>query len=283
MTRPFEMTKDNERLLRMLQASGKVPRDIEELTGLNLFEVRLPEAGEDDIDLATIFGPLNGSRGGRATPFIALAREADLSPVIGSDDRLHFADIGTHPDRKTPMYVKPPKEKTAALRLVTTGLLLTRKGGGILNERAAIRASGKKLRYHGVFPLTADAASVVGEGIDLNITDESKVVFDERFGSLKGVAGVPTLREALVRAVVGGPLLVGQVDGDLKILELLPNGMWKKYDVTDDAGWQQRFMDLAEKDMKYLDVRDKDESDKQRRRFLAKLKVVRTPGDDEGR
>ena len=278
MARAFQLTYDNERLLRRLQKAGKVPSNIESLSGFSLYQTADPETGDQDI--AALFGPPNGDRKGRAPAAIPLSKDQKEAPRIGSDDRLHFADVKVNEEEGSAKFVRQQKSGVTIRRIVT-GLLESRPGSGnVMQDMQSVINEGKRLRYHGVFPLTADAAIVVGEGIDLNITAESKVLVDERFGRIKGIAGVARSRDTLVEALVDGPLLVGQANGDLRICVLQPDGKWKTYDVTDIAEYQKKFMDLAEKDIVYLAARAEDE--KSKRTLQKKVRIIKAPANYDG-
>src|SRR3989338_26729 len=264
--RGFELTVDNARLLARLKKLGKVPAHLEYLTGANRFET-VDETGA--AGLSIILGPINAGRRGRKPRAIPVASDPDRMPQI-KGDRLFRADVAPVGDDSYEL-VRQQKEGVA-LRTVVTGLLVG-SHGSTTEDFAEIVKSGGKLRYHGAFPITADAAEVVGEGIDLDITAPSRVIADERFGRGRGLVGVPKQRAVQLEAVIGGPILVGQIDGELKIHELTKDGSWKVQDVTNSEYWQKKFMDLAMQDVTYLQEVEK--ANKREKTF----KVIKPPMD----
>lgn len=260
----FKVTRDNERLLALLKRLGKVPQHLQHLTGVNLSEV-VYDDGTPDVCL--ILGSALNGQDGRRPQAIPLAKDRSLRPSFDGN-RIYSADVAL--DGDTYQLVKPTSEDHA-LRIITTGLLVNPRDGSTTRDFMDLAEAGSKLRYHGVFPITADAAEIIGEGIEGPVTAQSKVVFDERFGKIKNLAGVPKSREVTVQGVIGGPILVGQVDGVLKIHELTKNG-WTVHDVTGSQKWQQKFMDLAEQDIEFLMARAKDERQMARRNRFKQVK-----------
>jgi hypothetical protein len=266
MTRYLTATVDDQRLVDVLRDKGKIPANSEYLIGLKLLQT-VDE--ENRAGLSVVLGPLNGGRGGRKPAAIPVSIDPAKQPVM-KNGRLLQAGIEIVGDSYE--FVKPTKSNVA-LRIIKTGLLATLRGD-TTEDFGRIAASGRPLRYHGAFPLTADAADVVGEGLDFNITNASRVIVDERFGSINGLAGIPKFREVTVEGVVGGPILVGQIDGVLKIHELTTDG-WKVHDVTGSKYWQDMFMTLAQTDMRYL--ADLEAASKLTKKRERKFRVVQLP------
>ncbi len=264
----FEVSVDDHRLVQRLRAQGKLKEGTEVLSGFNVTEA------VDETGVPGLYMILGASRG-RKPVAIQVAAERDRRPVIKGDPaRIFRADIAL--EAEDAQFVRQEKEDVA-LRLIRTGLLFGR-GGSTSDDMLDIAASGGKLRYHGAFPLTVDAATVVGEALDgLAVTAESKVVTDDRFGRIKGLIGVPKKRATTIEAVVGGPILVGQIDGTLHIHELRAEG-WKLWDVTATDHWQKVFMDLASKDDEYLKAIAAEEKAGKRKRDR-KITPVKPPLD----
>ena len=265
----FTVTRDNERLLEILKRLGKVPQNLTHLSGFNMAET-VEEDGTPGVSL--ILGPTNGGMDGRAPQAIPMSLLKSERPHL-ADGRIYKADVVDDGEGGFKL-VRPTKEDVA-LRVITTGLLYSLRDGSTTKDLMEIGAAGKKLRYHGVFPLTRDAASIVGEGLAEPITAQSRIIVDERFGKIKNLPGVHKLREITIEGVIGGPVLVGQIDGTLKIHELTRDG-WKVHDVTDVERWQQKFMDLALQDVDYLAALREAEKKKARR----KVKVTKGPPVD---
>ncbi|HWP61553.1 MAG TPA: hypothetical protein VN495_03045 [Candidatus Paceibacterota bacterium] len=271
MADTFALTRDNERLLRKLQRANKVPSHWKHLNGFNLFHT-VDQDGEQAI--STLLGPLNSGRRGRKPAAIPISTDAKNRPIPGEDDRLYRADVD---DTGEITKLVRQQKKGVAVRIFTTGLLISGKGG-TMQDMMQILSEKKHLRYHGVFPITRDAADVVGEGIDVNVENASRVVTDERFGRIRGLVGVPKTRETMVEVKIGGPILVGQVDGSLKIVELTNEG-WQEYDVTGSAKWQKKFMDLAAADVEYL--AEIEEAARLAKRREKTLQVIKAPANYE--
>ncbi len=266
----LDATRDHERLLGLLKRLNKVPQELQHLSGFNLSET-VDENGVAGLSVV-LGGNVEGGRDGRLPKAIPLSNDSKKMPAF-KGNRLYRADV--EPDGEFFQLVRQQKGDTA-LRIITTGLLVA-SDGSTTRDFAEIAKSGRKLRYHGAFPITVDAAKVVGESICGPITAQSKVIADERFGKIKGLAGVPKSREVTLEVVLGGPVLVGQIDGFLRIHELTKNG-WKVYDVTNSEYWQKEFMDYAMQDIEYLQALEADE--KRRARRKKKITVTKGPPSD---
>ncbi|HUO56041.1 MAG TPA: hypothetical protein VMU27_01215 [Candidatus Paceibacterota bacterium] len=262
---PFEITRDNERLLALLKKLGRVPSDLNHLSGVIMSET----VDEENVaGLSLILGTPQGIDGRRPK---AIPIATDKDRPHDKNGRIYRADV--MPDGDTFKLVRPRKSGVA-LRFITTGLLVAPDGTTSRDFRSLV---GKKLQYHGVFPLSADACEIVGEDIDFSVSGESKVIIDERLGSIKGLPGIPRSREIGIEGVVGGPIIVGQIDGTLKIHELTTTG-WKTHDVTDNPKWQKQFLDFASKDARYL--ADVAEAEKRQQRNRKRVRVTRGPPSD---
>jgi hypothetical protein len=264
----FGLTVDNDRLVKKLIGMGKLPPHVNHLNGFNLFQT----VDEDGIPaVSVVLGPINSGRRGRRPQAIPLSVDINNRPYPNGD-RLMDGDVSEYGDEFK--LVRKYKDDVA-LRTIRTGLLSDMRGG-VMEDMMNLSAERKAMRYHGAFPLVADSGLVVGEGIDLDITNQSRIVTDERFGKIHGAVGIPKFREVMIEGVIGGPVIVGQIDGTLKIHELTKRG-WNVHDVTDSADWQKTFMDLANADTQYLaaieaDAKRKGKKDRQ-------IKVVKVPTD----
>lgn len=263
----FELTVDDVRLVEKLKRESRLPTNVDCLRGFNLFQT-IDEKGIPGQSV--VLGPLKGGRRGRKPLAIPVTTNSDKLPSF-KGDRLSHADVEEVDDHYE---LVRHGSKNTALRIFRTGLLMNQ--GGTAEDMARIAASGRKLRYHGAFPITADAGFVVGEGIDLEVTAESRIVTDDRFGRINGLVGVPKMRETMIEGVIGGPVLLGQVDGTLCIRELTKSGAWRTYDVTGIASWQKKFMDLAATDAEYLKaVAEAEKHGKRDRQF----RIITPPSD----
>jgi hypothetical protein len=262
--RSFENTVDAEDFIRL--RFGKTPEEMPSLTGFGLSET----ISEGIPGLSYVLDIPDRRRRGRAPEAIPVALAKEKMPQI-KGDYLFLADVGVDAEGNYELQAK--HKQGVALRTFRTGLVTL--NGGTKQHLLEIGSNGRRLSYHGAIPLTFDAAKVVGEAV--NMMAESVVVHDDRLGRLKGALGVPEKRMVTVEAVVGGPILVGQVDGRLSLQELGPDGLWKKYDVTTDEGWVKAFLDLAQHDAEYLKAIAEDEAKTHKRQ--RNFRVIRPPVD----
>ncbi len=207
---------------------------------------------DGDPSLSVIMGPLNAQRRrGRAPSAIALSKVKGKTPRPNGD-MLYRADLEVIDSEGNLEFVTPYKDGVG-LRIFRTGLIPSqgRGRGGTQEDVARIMSQGKKIRQHGIFPLSPDSASLFGEGVDIAITAQSKILYDERLGHIRGAPGVVRLRETGAEVPIGGGILEGDIDGTLRIHELQHTG-WVVWDVTDDPNSQKLYLDYLEAEAQRL-------------------------------
>jgi len=235
----FQLTLSNARFIREV-----LKKDYGHLLGFKLIEA----VTEGEPSLAVVLGPpnLRNRRGRRRIPnSIMITKRQGLVPHV-KGDLLVAADLEVMPDG-TLEFVRQVRENIGT-RIIRTGLLADNRGQ-TQADMARLMNEGKRIRQHGVFPLSPDSAKIFGEGLDLEITAQARVVYDERLGRIKGAPGIAKFGETGIEAPLGGAVLVGDIDGTLAIEELREEG-WKRYEVTGDAASEQLFLDYLAADAK---------------------------------
>jgi hypothetical protein len=204
---------------------------------------------EGQVMQAFVLGPHTiRTRVGGKSKAIPLSDDPKTSPKIRGD-YVHEAEVVTDPEDDTLMLVQPRREGFV-LRTFRTGLIPL--GGGSQQDLRSLRLGGKRLGYHGSFPLDVGSALRLVEGQDTEVTQLAEKLADEQRGKIRGLRNVPALRDITYEMPFGGAVINRDLDGSLTIHEVKTDGSVKIWEVTDDPHSQQVFEKYLEAELEEL-------------------------------